>query len=48
MIKVVMYADDGIIFTDDEIFISEVKRYLKTIKIKIVEEKSGYVKKDGI
>jgi len=48
MIKVVMYADDGIIFTDDEIFITEVKRYLKAIKIKIVEEKSGYVKKDGI
>lgn len=47
MIKIVMYADDGIIFTDDKVFVQEFREYLKKIKIEISEEKSGYVKEDG-
>jgi len=47
LMKVIMYADDGIIVTEDEILIERVKNYLKTIKVEIEETKSGFVKKDG-
>jgi hypothetical protein len=47
MVKVIMYADDGIIFAEDEALITAVINYLSSVKIEIEESKSGYIKKSG-
>jgi len=48
VMKVVMYADDGLIFSDRPEPIEAVKNYLKSIKIGMKESGSGFVKEKGV
>jgi hypothetical protein len=46
-IKVIFYADDGVIFSNKPELIETVFNYLKSVKIGIKEEGSGFVKQNG-
>jgi len=46
-VKVVMYADDGIIFSHGVEYIEAVKNYLESVKIGLKKEGCGYVKEEG-
>jgi len=46
-LHVIMYADDGLIFSKTQKGIERVKTYLKSIQIEMKEEGSGYVKFKG-